>query len=103
MGRKKLSVHENNQRMICAQLAVDANEQGLSDLGGAFQYKEVESEMNLQGLFCHLALVIMPQCLCFKHGVVPSKFSTFLMLLSFDTFTHVVVTTNHKIIFAATS
>lgn len=37
MGRKKLSVRENSQRMICAQLALDANELELSDLGGAFQ------------------------------------------------------------------
>lgn len=52
MGRKKLSVCENNQRIICAQLAVDASEQGLSDLGRAVQYGEVGSEMNVGCRFC---------------------------------------------------
>lgn len=33
--------------MICAQLAVDASEQGLSDLGGAAQCREGGSEVHL--------------------------------------------------------
>lgn len=63
MGRKKLSVCENNQRMVCAQLTVDASEQGLSDLGGAFSVEKVEVRCTCGLLFLLWALVTMPQCL----------------------------------------
>jgi hypothetical protein len=71
MGRKKLSVWNQAENDLCS-LAVDASEQGLSDLGGAFQYEEVESAMNLQGLLlCHWALVIMPSVCTLSMGLYP--------------------------------